>query len=193
MKATMATQIIEAIQVIADRQVTYVTKIMKATPVIEATQPLWLSSSQRSRPCRLFRAQKMWPQLSKAIETTHNKEAKQAQRYTYPRHCTGHNVYAGHLRHIVYRCYPDQKGYFVHCGFGGLGEYVGNKDFAELVPQKCQEAQMPGQSQRLFHPKVIWVMIAAQSIKAVWVMEEIQVLDVILVIDATHSIQVLET
>ena len=32
----------------------------------------------------------------------------------------------------------------------------------------------------------------AQSIKPVWVMEEMHVLDIILVIDATHSIQVLE-
>ena len=32
----------------------------------------------------------------------------------------------------------------------------------------------------------------AQGIKPVWVMEEMHVLDIILVIDATHSIQVLE-
>ena len=40
MKVTMATHTIEAMQVIADWQVMYVTKIMKATLVIEATQPL---------------------------------------------------------------------------------------------------------------------------------------------------------
>ena len=45
MKITMATQFIEAMQVIACRQLMYVTKIMKANLVIEATQPLWLSSS----------------------------------------------------------------------------------------------------------------------------------------------------
>ena len=45
MNVTMATQIIEAIQVIADRHIMYVTKIMKATLVINVTQALWLSSS----------------------------------------------------------------------------------------------------------------------------------------------------
>ena len=46
MNVTVATQII---QVIADRHVMYVTKIMKATLVIEVIQALWLSSSERSR------------------------------------------------------------------------------------------------------------------------------------------------